>query len=158
MDRRKHGFTWGYAGTCWPGWTPAIHSSSLPSRIPQHLLQFSYHTVPGLITLCQTSPSVGVEFKNPCSGHLWQKQHDKGLFFRLWEDKSFYGLITTSWWCGRGSSNSKLVSSSPPSTKWSRGSLHLSLQTPVYCGIVVFESSDFLQNNYQLIIPTIRKL
>lgn len=39
--------------------------SFLPSSNPQHLLQFSHHTVAMLITLFQTSTSAAVELKNP---------------------------------------------------------------------------------------------
>lgn len=129
------------------------HTSMQPSTLP-----------PTLTSHCSGAHNPLSHLPIRCCGvqeprTVWQKQHDKGLLFRLWEDKSFYGLIITSWWHGRGSSDSNLVSSSPPSTKGSRGSRHLSLPAlPVYSEIVVFESSVILQNNHQLIIPTIRKL
>lgn len=127
MDRRKYGFTRGDEGTCGPGWTPVVRSCSLPSRNRQHLLRFSCHTVPGLTTLSQTSPAAAVELKNPRRALVWQKQHDKGLFSGC--ERTSHSMASTSPPPGRGSSDSNLVSSFPPSND--RGVLFLSHCRPL---------------------------
>lgn len=126
-------------------------TDGLPWFALQHSsqIQFSYHTAHNPLSDLPISCS-GVQ--EPHSGCMWQKQHDKGLLLRLWEDKSFYGLIITSWWRGRGSSDSNLVPSSPPSTKRLRGSLHLLLPaSPVNVEILVFESLLSSKKNINLL-------
>lgn len=111
---------------------PRFRSRSQPPHNPQHLLQFSPSTVPGLLTLGRISPSVAVEFKNLTVNKCYKCGTTRAFFSGC--ERTSPSMASSSPPGDMDEALQNLDSTSGPQKKQSRGSSpFLTADTSLFC-------------------------